>query len=155
MKAPRSVVVVSVLGLGWLSFGAPAGAAPNVPEPSRAVAQEKECGVGVCKRKVPAVAVCTPGRPITANEGWLSAPDDKTGSWDANCDGTVEKQPLPEHAFWVGCESETPGPSGCVQKKLVDPECGKGWVRSGECKPTSDGKCKAITTMAPVRQRCR
>lgn len=157
MKVLRPLFVLASLGLGWLSFGAPAEAADPPPVAKGGVLPTKECGVGACKRTVPAVAVCKPGDPITEDEGWLMKPDVKTGSWDANCDGTVEKKTYPEFAYVSGCESEEPGPKGCVSARVTEPACGQHWsIRSCQMLKTPKGaKCLAPQLQGAVTQACR
>src|SRR6266487_1555199 len=87
------LILVGTATISFLAMAAP------TPSPSPTInpgpVTTKTCGLGVCKRTVPAAIVCTPGKPITENDGWLYSVDAATSSWDANCDGTVEKKPLP------------------------------------------------------------
>ena len=111
MKSSVRALVVSVFAsfasLLALSTSASGSDTPPPPPvaPSPAVTT-KSCGEGVCRRTVSSSALtCVPGQPVTADDGWLYKPDPTTGSWDANCDGKVEKRSTSElNEFASNCE---------------------------------------------------
>lgn len=146
------VVVAGALAIGSVSLAsaAPPAAArkPATVEPSRTT---KECGVGACKRRVPSVAVCKPGAPITENDGWLYKPDPATDSWDANCDGQVEKKVYEPWVYLGECKIEG---SQCVPARVDGPECGQKW-NIWTCRMTASGECKKSELKGAVTQACR
>jgi hypothetical protein len=157
MSNRLGVAAFIVLGtISWLALAAPPIApAPSptpIPYPNVPIATHtKTCGQGVCKRTVPDNAVCTPGAPISANDGWLFAIDAASSSWDANCDGAVEKKPIPVGFDITGCELVR---GGCVPRKMIDPACGIKWAAYNKCSP-SNGECKPNALIGSITQACR
>jgi len=124
------------------------GAAP----PSSAA--PKTCGVGVCKRTMTG-PVCTPGKPMAENDGWLTKADPATGSWDANCDGTVEKETRDLSAYKIGCALVR---GSCVPRAGAF-ACGDSEPLSSKCETRTlrDGskECETGALLGSFIQRCR
>ena len=133
LRASLASLAVVVASLAWIATTASAAAEGT-----------KTCGEGVCKKTVGASESCVPGTPVSANESWLSKADSETGSWDANCDGKVEKKPAPKElydgAFVMDCETKG---SACIAKKRTEFACGEKVHLFEKCAvDKDDGKCK-------------
>jgi hypothetical protein len=137
-----------------LAIAAPRAGASDAPSAPIGTVAPKTCGEGVCKRTVTG-PVCTPGKPITDNGGWLAKADPATQSWDADCNGTVEKESFDLSQYKVGCEMER---GTCVTKRR-GLECGEKqdlWAKC-ELATKADGSkyCHTGALLGALVQRCR
>ena len=148
------------IGISFLAFAAfailaPVAAADGTAPPVSAVAP-KTCGEGVCKRTVTG-PVCTPGSPVSENGGWLAAIDPSTQSWDANCNGTVEKEVVDVESNHIGCALLRG--TACVGQRAGTMECGHKesiWAKC-ELATRADGSkyCHTGALHGSFVQRCR
>ena len=108
----------------------------------------------MCKRTVTA-AVCTPGSPITDHDGWLTKADAATQSWDANCNGSIEKEVVDLSQYKVGCEMER---GVCLTKRRTF-QCGDKESVWSKCELAikADGTkyCHTGSLFGEFVQRCR
>lgn len=165
VRASISTSFVAAVALVALAALAPAASAadtaPPSPSPTSAplpsAARTKSCGEGACRRAVPAALECKPGLPITTNDGWLTKPDPATGSWDANCDGRIEKKPVPDLTGYVwNCRMER---GICRSDTKADFACGEETVLWDRCElaRATDGTttCRVNVLKGKIVQSCR
>lgn len=139
----------------------PAGA-PTAPIASGVLTKPQPwCGVGTCRRVAPEDGgACVAAPPVSANDGWLSVIDPITHSWDANCDGKLEKEVVADASVYAtGCVSELPKatPQGprCETAPVGPKGCGAHWALFPCELNKATGKCEATNLKGNVKQRCK